>query len=129
MSQLTRRTLLAGAAATGALAATATGAHDDKVKTTPYKKGRSGVITGCSSGFGRLAAEHFARAGAKVFATMRRLPRQEADELRVLALNEKLDLQVIEIDVTSDEQVEIGVKQALISSGGTLYGLIYNAGC
>ncbi|MEM6827975.1 MAG: SDR family oxidoreductase [Pseudomonadota bacterium] len=128
MSQINRRTLLAGAAATGALAATATVAQDDKVKPTPDLKGKSVVITGCSSGFGRLAAEHFARAGAKVFATMRRLPRQEADELRVLALNEKLDLQVIEIDVTSDEQVEIGVKQALISSGGTLDVLINNAG-
>ncbi|HAG36992.1 MAG TPA: short-chain dehydrogenase/reductase, partial [Erythrobacter sp.] len=35
MTDLTRRTLLAGAAATGALAATASFAQDDKLDTLP----------------------------------------------------------------------------------------------
>lgn len=128
MSQINRRALLAGAAATGALAASATVAQSDKVRPSVDLAGKSVLITGCSSGFGRLAAESFARQGAKVFATMRRLPRKEAEELRILALNEKLDLQVIEIDVTSDQQVEDGVAQALASAGGTLDVLINNAG-
>ncbi len=59
---------------------------------------------------------------------MRNLPRKEADELRVMALNEKLDLQVIEIDVTSDEQVTNGVNEALAANGGKLDVLINNAG-
>ena len=101
MSQINRRTLLAGAAATGAMAATASVAQSDAIAPKIDLKGKSVLITGCSSGFGRLAAESFARHGARVFATMRRLPRKEADELLVLALNEKLDLQVIEIDVTN----------------------------
>ena len=128
MPDLNRRTLLAGAAATGALAATATLAQQDVLTAKPDLKGKSILITGCSTGFGRLAAEHFARSGAKVFATMRSLPRKEAEELRVLAANEKLDLHVIEIDVTSDEQVEAGVNQAMAINGGPIDVLINNAG-
>ncbi|MEL6487597.1 MAG: twin-arginine translocation signal domain-containing protein, partial [Pseudomonadota bacterium] len=96
MTHINRRTLLAGAAATGALAATASIAQKDKVAAEPDLSGKSVLITGCSSGFGRLAAESFARGGAKVFATMRGLPRPEADELTALANSEGLDLTVIE---------------------------------
>jgi len=128
MSTINRRTLLAGAAATGALAAGAAIAQPDAFAKAPDLSGKSILITGCSSGFGRLAAEHFARAGAKVFATMRRMPRAEADELRMMALNEKLDMQVIEIDVTSDRSVDEGCKQALLASGGRIDVLINNAG-
>jgi NAD(P)-dependent dehydrogenase (short-subunit alcohol dehydrogenase family) len=120
--------LLAGAAATGVLAATASFAQADMIGTIPDLSGKSVLVTGCSSGFGRLGAEHYARLGAKVFATMRNLPRPEADELRMLALNEKLDLQVIEIDVTSDEQVENGVNEALMAAGGSLDVIVNNAG-
>lgn len=128
MTAINRRTLLAGAAATGALAATATVTAEDMIPATIDMKGKSVLITGCSSGFGRLAAEDFARKGAKVFATMRNLPRTEADELMALAAEEDLDLHVIEIDVTSDEQVEAGVAKALEMTGGTLDVLINNAG-
>ncbi|MEM6476753.1 MAG: SDR family oxidoreductase [Pseudomonadota bacterium] len=128
MPNLNRRTLLAGAAATGALAATASLAQEDVLKVAPNLKGKSILITGCSTGFGRLAAEHFARSGATVFATMRNVPRKEAEELRVLAATENLRLFVIEIDVTSDEQVETGVQIALGQTGGALDVLINNAG-
>ncbi|MEO0699213.1 MAG: SDR family NAD(P)-dependent oxidoreductase, partial [Pseudomonadota bacterium] len=128
MTHLNRRTLLAGAAATGALAATASVAQEDKVQAKPDLTGKSVLITGCSSGFGRLAAESFARSGAKVFATMRNLPRPEADELSKLAATENLDITIIEIDVTSDAQVETGVGVALGQTGGTLDVLINNAG-
>lgn len=90
--------------------------------------GKSILITGTSSGFGRLGAEHYARLGAKVFATMRNLPRPEADELRALAEDEGLDITVIEIDITSDEQVEAGVAEAEAVAGGALDVLINNAG-
>ena len=101
MPAINRRTLLAGAAATGALAATATIAAQDVVEATPNLTGKSVLITGCSTGFGRLAAEHFARAGAKVFATMRNLPRPEADELAELASSEDLDIHIICLLYTS----------------------------
>lgn len=122
-----RRALMAGAAimATGFAAGPAM-AQDDAAD--PDLSGLSILITGSSSGFGRLSAEHFARLGAKVFATMRNLPRPEADELTILASEEGLDITVIEIDVTSDEQVESGVAEALETAGGKLDVLVNNAG-
>ncbi|MEE4200650.1 SDR family oxidoreductase [Erythrobacter sp.] len=128
MPQLNRRTLLAGAAATGALAATAVLAQRDVYAPPADMSGTSVLITGCSSGFGRLMAEDFARKGAKVFATMRNLPRVEADELEALAAAENLDLTVIEIDVMSDDQVTAGVAEAGRLAGGALDVLVNNAG-
>ena len=128
MPALTRRTLLAGAAATTALAATATRAQPDSVQPRADLSGKSILITGCSSGFGRLGAEHYARLGARVFATMRNLPRPEAEELVKLAREENLDLHVIEIDVLSDEQVAAGVAEAERINGGPIDVLINNAG-
>lgn len=128
MPAIDRRSLLAGAAATGAFAATASFAQPDQVQAEPDLSGKAILITGCSSGFGRVGAEYYARRGAKVFTTMRNLPRPEADELRQLAKAENLDLHVIEIDVTSDEQVAAGVAEAERINGGPLDVLINNAG-
>lgn len=94
----------------------------------PDLSGTSILVTGTSSGFGRLGVEYYARQGAKVFATMRHVPRVEADELRDLAASDGLDLSVIEIDVTSDEQVAAGVAEALAANQGKLDVLVNNAG-
>ncbi len=128
MPSLNRRTLLAGAAATTALAATATRAQGDVIRAPESLRGKSILITGCSSGFGRLAAEDYARKGATVFATMRNLPRPESDELRELAAAENLDLHVIAIDVMDDAQVAAGVAEAERMAGGAIDVLINNAG-
>lgn len=95
----------------------------DKV---PNLTGKSVLITGSSSGFGRAGAEHYARLGAKVFATMRNLPRPEATELKDLARSEALDITVIEIDVTDDEQVTSGITKALETTN-TIDVLVNNA--
>ncbi len=126
MPPITRRTLLAGAVAASALAMMP--AHSSATSTSPDLSGRSILITGTSSGFGRAGAEHYARLGARVFATMRNLPRPEADELRQLARDEKLDLHVIEIDVLDDKQVAAGVAEAERINGGALDILVNNAG-
>jgi len=128
MPNLSRRSLMVGAAATGVLAATAARALPDSVASTPNLAGVSILITGCSSGFGRLGAEHYARLGAKVFATMRNLPRREAEELRTLAADQNLDITVIGIDVLSDEQVSAGVAEAERLNGGPIDVLVNNAG-
>ena len=128
MTMINRRNLLAGAAATTALAASAHAAQDDVIETPVDLSGKSILITGCSTGFGRLSAEHFARAGAKVFATMRNLPRAEAAELEALARTDDLDITVIEIDVLDDAQVAEGVARAEALAGGALDVLINNAG-
>jgi NAD(P)-dependent dehydrogenase (short-subunit alcohol dehydrogenase family) len=113
-------TLLAGACANAQEAATVT--------ESPDLTGTSILITGSSSGFGRLGAEYYARCGAKVFATMRNLPRPEASDLEALAASEGLDITVLEIDVTSDEEVAVGVATASDRSGGALDVLVNNAG-
>lgn len=129
MSNINRRTLLAGAAATTAALASQRAHAAEPVYTRPIDfKGKSVLITGCSSGFGRLAAELLARQGARVIATMRGLPRPEAEQLRIMALNERLDLHVVEIDVTSDEQVKAGVAEAEMIAGGGIDVLVNNAG-
>lgn len=123
-----RRDLFTGAA----VAATAIGATHAMGQSAVAEgfslEGKSILITGSSSGFGRLGAEHYARLGAKVFASMRNLPRPEADELTALADADGLDITVIEIDVTSDELVASGVAQVLESTDGKLDILINNAG-
>ncbi|MEO0452048.1 MAG: SDR family oxidoreductase [Pseudomonadota bacterium] len=122
-----RRQLLALGAGAAAMAGPAAFAQTATVDA-PDLSGKSILITGSSSGFGRLGAEYYARLGAKVFATMRNVPRPEAEELQTLARAEDLDISIIEIDVTSDEQVKAGVAEALEANEGKLDVLINNAG-
>jgi len=127
---VSRRHLLGGSAAVlgamGAAGAMAQAPGDDSA-AKPLA-GKTILITGSSSGFGRLGAEHYARLGARVFASMRNLPRPEADELTALAGAEGLAIEVVEIDVTSDESVERGVAAVLEKTGGALDVLVNNAG-
>ncbi len=125
---LDRRALLAGAAATAALAGQRAQSAEPVYTPELSFTGKSVLITGCSSGFGRLAAELLARQGARVFATMRDVPRAEGEQLRILALRERLDLHVIELDVTSDELVAKGVAEAEMIAGGPIDVLVNNAG-
>ena len=126
-SKLNRRQLMMGTAMVAAMAPMVK-ATELFAESEPDLSGKSILITGSSSGFGRLGAEYYARRGAKVFASMRNLPRAEGDELTSLAKSENLDIQVIEIDVLSDEQVEKGVAEALNAAGGKIDILINNAG-
>lgn len=126
-SNLSRRELIAGSAAIATTVAAAPACSQAKSEE-PDLTGKSILITGCSSGFGRLGAEYYAQLGATVFATMRNLPRTEADELSALAENDGLDITVLEIDVRSDDQVSHGVAEAEKLVGGALDVLINNAG-
>ncbi len=123
--KVNRRQLLAGASTIGAMAAVTASAESVIVAPT---YGKSILITGTSSGFGYLGALHYARGGAKVIATMRNLPRPEADALAKIAKAEKLDLHIVELDVLSDESVTKGVAQAEKIAGGGLDIIINNAG-
>ncbi len=129
MSDLDRRQLLTATAALGVASFDATRVWaQDTSKAAPDLTGQSILITGTSSGFGRLSAEHFARLGATVFASMRNVPREEARELEALAEKDGLDITVVEIDVLSDKQVKRGVQKVLNATGGTLDVLVNNAG-
>lgn len=126
ISELNRRSLLGGAAAL--TAATTITSSSFAQTATPSLKSKSILITGSSSGFGYDGALHYARLGAKVIASMRGVPRPEADTLKAAAAKENLDITVIEIDVTSDEQVAAGVAEAERIAGGSLDILVNNAG-
>jgi NAD(P)-dependent dehydrogenase (short-subunit alcohol dehydrogenase family) len=122
---LARRRLVAGA---GLVAGAAAAAPALAQTAEPDLKGRTILITGASSGFGRLGAEYYARRGARVFASMRGVPRPEAEELRALAARDRLAIEVVEIDVLSDESVAAGVGKVLAATGGKLDALVNNAG-
>src|ERR1700761_8448750 len=82
------------------------------------------LITGASSGFGRDTAETLARAGHKVFASMRQSEgrnRAHADTLREKGIN------VVELDVNSDMSVKQAVKTVLKATD-KIDVLVNNAG-
>ena len=88
------------------------------------------LITGASSGIGRLAAETIARAGHVVYATMRDMATRNASAaqaLQRLAVEEKLSLRILEVDVQEAASVEHAVKAAL-QEAGRLDVAISNAG-
>jgi NAD(P)-dependent dehydrogenase (short-subunit alcohol dehydrogenase family) len=78
------------------------------------------LITGCSTGFGELAALTFADHGHRVFATMR-TPGKSA------ALDARSDITQLALDVCSTDSVNAGVATA-IAAAGTLDVLVNNAG-
>jgi len=88
------------------------------------------VVTGASTGFGRLIAETAARKGYRVFATMRNVNGKNAGatrELREVAERESLWLRAIELDVTNDGSVERAVNE-VIGETGRVDVLVNNAG-
>lgn len=98
---------------------------------TPATSGRRvAIITGTSSGFGKLMTETFARQGITVIATMRDIDGRNgsaAAELRALAQRENLPIHVVEIDVLDEEAVRRGVAEAL-RLAGHIDILVNNAG-
>ena len=121
---VSRRDVLVGAAALVAAPAVvrrASAATDGR---------RVVLITGCSSGFGRLTAETLARGGHAVAASMRRTVGENAaerDALLAKAEADGWDLSVPEIDVDDPASVESGVATTL-ERHGRIDALVSNAG-
>lgn len=84
------------------------------------------LVTGCSSGFGKLTALLFARHGHTVFATMRDIAK--AGPMGAMAAEEGLDVRVLGLDVTDDASVRAAVAAAEEASGGALDVVVNNAG-
>ena len=82
------------------------------------------VVTGTSTGIGYATALHLARNGYRVFAGMRNLGK--AEPLRKAAAEEKLPLEVIELDVTSGESIDRAF--ATVAATGPVDVLVNNAG-
>jgi NAD(P)-dependent dehydrogenase (short-subunit alcohol dehydrogenase family) len=88
------------------------------------------LITGSSTGFGRLFTETLARKGHTVFATMRDLGgrnAKNASEIRSLTEKDSLPIHVLELDVTDDASVERAIDVA-VSKAGRIDVAINNAG-
>jgi NAD(P)-dependent dehydrogenase (short-subunit alcohol dehydrogenase family) len=88
------------------------------------------LITGSSTGFGRLFTETLARNGHTVFATMRDPAgrnAKNASEIRILAEKGSLPIHVLELDVTDDASVERAVDAA-VAKAGRIDVAINNAG-
>src|SRR5712664_616324 len=88
------------------------------------------VITGASSGFGRLSADALANAGHTVYASMRDTAGRNAPHVEAAAKFAKennVDLRTIELDVASQSSADAAI-QKIVSDNGHLDVVIHNAG-
>ncbi len=79
------------------------------------------LITGCSTGFGRLAAEALAEAGCRVFASMRGPDGKNAEaaqSLREWAEARGKQVEIVALDVTDDASVHAAVERVTALAGG-----------
>src|SRR3989304_9930499 len=81
------------------------------------------VITGCSSGFGMLAALEFARRGDSVYATMR----NTAKAGPLLASAAGAPVEVLQLDVNDAVSVAAAIEE-VIRREGRIDVLVNNAG-
>jgi NAD(P)-dependent dehydrogenase (short-subunit alcohol dehydrogenase family) len=88
------------------------------------------LVTGSSTGIGRLVVETVARAGHVVYATMRDTNSRNAsaaDALQLLAEKENLVLRTVEMDVRDSDSVQRAVDQVQ-SAAGQIDVVVNNAG-
>ena len=88
------------------------------------------LITGASSGFGRLTADALAQAGHTVYASMRETTGKNARavaDVAAFAKEHGADLRSIELDVGSEASVG-GAVAAIIAEHGRIDVVMHNAG-
>jgi len=88
------------------------------------------VVTGASSGFGRLAVEELGKAGHTVYAGIRDVAgrnAQAAADLAKQATDGGPDLHSVEMDVTDDASVDAAIA-SVIGEQGRLDVIVHNAG-
>jgi NAD(P)-dependent dehydrogenase (short-subunit alcohol dehydrogenase family) len=88
------------------------------------------VVTGASSGFGRMAADALAEAGHTVYASMRETTGRNAPQVQEVenyASERGIDLRAIELDVSSQESADCAIA-AIVRDNGRLDVVVHNAG-
>jgi NAD(P)-dependent dehydrogenase (short-subunit alcohol dehydrogenase family) len=88
------------------------------------------LITGTSSGFGRLTAETLARGGHHVYAGMRQIGGRNASaaaELSTLAEREDVVLRVVPLDASDAVSLETAVT-SVVEAAGRIDVLVNNIG-
>jgi NAD(P)-dependent dehydrogenase (short-subunit alcohol dehydrogenase family) len=83
------------------------------------------LVTGASSGFGRLTAETLAKSGHYVFAGFRTM---DGKKVQVAEEFQKNNIEVLQLDVTDQNNVDLALKRLLEISMGELDVVINNAG-
>ena len=88
------------------------------------------LITGASSGFGRLTAEALAKAGHSVYASMRDVAGRNAKnaaEMAAMSAGDGIDLRAVELDVQSEPSTNAAVEK-IVAESGQMDVLVHNAG-
>lgn len=88
------------------------------------------LVTGSSSGFGRLTAEALARAGHTVYASMRDVAGRNAGNaahMVELSGRDGIDLRPLELDVQSETSVDAAIDR-IIAESGRIDVVVHNAG-
>ena len=88
------------------------------------------LVTGASSGFGRLTAEALAKAGNIVYASMRGTTGKNAkvaEEVAAFSKRNGVELRPVELDVQSQESADAAVAK-IIADAGRLDVVVHNAG-
>ena len=84
------------------------------------------VVTGANSGIGRATAIHLAAQGHVVYGTVR--SRDKAGKLLAMAAAAGVEVNLVELDVASDDSVRAGFAEILAATGGVVDVLVNNAG-
>ena len=88
------------------------------------------VVTGASSGFGRLSAEALALAGHTVYASMRDTQGRNASQVEgvdYFAKDNGVDLRTVEMDVQSQSSVDAAIEK-VFNANGRIDAVVHNAG-
>jgi NAD(P)-dependent dehydrogenase (short-subunit alcohol dehydrogenase family) len=88
------------------------------------------LVTGASSGFGRLTAEALAKAGHTVYASMRDVAGRNAKnaaEMAATSARDGVDLRAVELDVQSEPSANAAAER-IIAKTGRIDVMIHNAG-
>ena len=89
---------------------------------------RSVLITGTSTGFGRVATVELAKRGWRVFATMRNLDKAGPLEAALTEAGVRDQVVLGQLDVTNAGSVRTAVESTLAQTGGQLDAVVHNAG-
>lgn len=84
------------------------------------------VVTGTNSGIGRATAIHLAAQGHAVYGTVRSL--DKAGKLQAMSAEAGVEINLVELDVASDESVRNGFARILDETNGVVDVLVNNAG-
>lgn len=89
---------------------------------------RSVLVTGCSSGFGLWTSVAAAKAGWRVFASMRNLDKRDRLDKAAADAGVADRVEVVQLDVTDRDSIRAAVEHVLAATNRGLEAVVHNAG-